>query len=64
MTTLARSTHIVRVVKIGGNLTITVPRRLARELGIVQHGYFYITRRGPTGLALEKVERPHDSSAH
>jgi antitoxin component of MazEF toxin-antitoxin module len=52
---------VVRVVRIGGNLTITIPRSLARELGIVHRTHVIIERATGRALRLTPLEELHDA---
>lgn len=49
--------RVIRLVKIGGNLTATIPRALARELELTAHSYVVIRRVGIRRLEITPVER-------
>jgi antitoxin component of MazEF toxin-antitoxin module len=50
------ATMIVKVRMQGGNLTVTLPRELARECGIVRRSYLRINRGAGRELVLAPLE--------
>jgi hypothetical protein len=57
------NSQVVRLRDQGGNLTLTIPRQLWRELGLVRRGYVRIFRSGPRSLTITDAEvtlRAHD----
>lgn len=50
------NSHVIRLVQIGGNLTVTIPVQLARELGWARRDYVRIFRSGARALTLTPAE--------
>jgi len=48
--------RLVRTVMISGNLTVTIPRSLCRELGLIA-GLYVSIRRGPGRVVLLEEAR-------
>jgi len=46
----------MRLVKIGGNLTATIPRDMARELGLLARDYMLVQRGEGRSLILTASE--------
>jgi antitoxin component of MazEF toxin-antitoxin module len=56
---------LIRVVKIGGNLTITIPRALARELNLTNRMHVSVHRATGRAILLRVLELPtHDDLAY
>jgi len=47
---------IVRLRDQGGNLALTIPRQLWRELGLARRDYVRIFRSGPETLTITRAE--------
>jgi hypothetical protein len=54
---------VVRLVRIGGCLTLTLPRALARELGWMQHMLFLVERTGAVSVTFTRMERARDAAS-
>lgn len=50
------NSHVVRLREWGGNLVVTIPRELLRELRLGQRDYLRIYRSGPEHLTITPAE--------
>ena len=56
--------RVVRLRDQGGNLALTIPRALARELRLVRRDYVRIFRSGPSALTITLAEVERRDASH
>jgi len=61
MTQFGAGRQVIRIGTMGGNLTVTIPRRIARELGWTRRLYLYVTRTDEGHVILAPVRKDNDA---
>jgi antitoxin component of MazEF toxin-antitoxin module len=56
--------QVVRLREWGGNLVVTIPRQLLRELGFGARDYLQIARSGPGALTITRAEVHRRDAPH